>query len=82
MRAPLLRGEFRPGEIRRLVADSSLMRSTGWQPLVSLEDGIARYLDWVRQQGDVRDYFSAAEARLRRNGIVQPVAAMTVSGAR
>ncbi len=79
---PVLRGEFRPGEIRRLVADSSLMRSTGWRARVSIEDGIARYLDWVRQQGDVRDYFTAAEERLRRNGIVQQAKSLVASRAR
>jgi len=72
---PIVRGEFRPGEIRRLVADSSLMRSTGWTPRVSLEEGIQRYLDWVRRQGDVQDYFSAAEQVLRANGIIQQIAA-------
>ncbi len=76
---PIVRGEFRPGEIRRLVANSTLMRSTGWQPRVHLEAGIQRYLDWVRQQGDVRDYFSAAEERLRSKGIVKRVGA-TVAG--
>ena len=79
---PIVRGEFRPGEIRRLVADSTLMRSTGWQPRVQLEAGIERYLEWVRQQGDVRDYFSAAEERLRSKGIVQRVGATVAGGAR
>ena len=79
---PIMRGDFRPGEIRRLVADSALMRSTGWSPRVELEDGIARYLDWVRAQGDVQDYFTSAEERLRANGIVQRVAASVASGAR
>ena len=79
---PIVRGEFRPGEIRRLVADSTLMRSTGWQPRVELEDGIARYLDWVRTQGDVHDYFTSAEERLRSKGIVQRVDARVAGGAR
>jgi dTDP-L-rhamnose 4-epimerase len=79
---PVIRGEFRPGEIRRLVADSGRMRSTGWAPQVTLEDGVRRYLDWVRRQGDVRDYFTVAEQRLRANGIVQLVTAGIAGGAR
>ena len=79
---PIVRGEFRPGEIRRLVADSSLMRSTGWKPRVSLDEGIERYLEWVRQQGDVRDYFTSAEQTLRSKGIVQRVAMSIASSAR
>lgn len=78
-REPVLRGEFRPGEIRRLVADNSLMRSTGWTPLVDLETGIAHYLDWVRRQGEVRDYFTQAEQTLRSKGIVQRVLASVMS---
>ena len=68
---PLLRGEFRPGEIRRLVADTSLIRSAGWTPQVSLDDGIARYLDWVRTQDRLEDDFTTAEQLLRSRGIVQ-----------
>ena len=35
--------------------------------------GIERYLDWIRQQADVRDYFSEAAGVLRRKGIVHRV---------
>ena len=79
---PIMRSEFRPGEIRRLVADSTLMRSTGWQPRVGLEDGIARYLNWVREQGGVRDYFTSAEERLRSKGIVKQVGSPVAGGVR
>ena len=77
-----MRSEFRPGEIRRLVADSTLMRSTGWRPRVGLEDGIARYLNWVREQGGVRDYFTSAEERLRSKGIVKQVGSPVAGGVR
>ena len=38
---------------------------------ISLEVGISRYIEWIRSQGDVREYFSDAEAGLRRWGIVK-----------
>ena len=69
---PVLRGEYRPGEMRHLTSDISLAGTLGYRPSVTLEEGISRYIDWIRVQGDVRDYFTEAEATLRRNGIVKP----------
>lgn len=71
--APLARGEFRPGEIRSLISDISRIRTVGYEPQVTLEDGIGRYIDWIRTQGPVDDYFAKAEAGLKAKGIVQPV---------
>lgn len=70
---PLARGEFRPGEIRSLISDISRIRSIGYEPQVTLEEGISRYIDWIGTQGAVADYFGAAEAGLRVKGIVQSV---------
>jgi dTDP-L-rhamnose 4-epimerase len=71
---PLARGEFRPGEIRSLISDISRIRSIGYEPRTTIEQGIARYIEWIKTQGPVKDYFSGAEAGLRAKGIVQPVA--------
>ncbi len=70
---PITRGEFRPGEIRHLISDITRIRAAGFAPQVDLEVGIGRYLDWIRAQADVRDYFAAAEATLRSRGIVRRV---------
>jgi dTDP-L-rhamnose 4-epimerase len=72
--APLARGEFRPGEIRSLISDISRIASIGYAPSVTIEQGIARYIDWIKTQGPVADYFGAAEAGLRAKGIVQNIA--------
>ena len=72
---PVARGEFRPGEIRHLTSDIRLARSAGYAPRVELPEGIARYVDWIRSQGDVRDYFAEAEAGLRARRIVHRLAA-------
>jgi dTDP-L-rhamnose 4-epimerase len=74
--APLARGEFRPGEIRSLISDISRIRTIGYEPQVTIEEGIGRYIDWIKTQGgNVEDYFSKAEAGLRASGIVQSVKA-------
>ncbi len=70
---PLARGEFRPGEIRSLISDISRIRTIGYEPQVTIEQGIARYIEWIGTQGAVEDYFAKAEAGLRAKGIVQSV---------
>ncbi|MEY2536863.1 MAG: dTDP-L-rhamnose 4-epimerase [Verrucomicrobiota bacterium] len=67
------KGEFRPGEMRHLTSDTTRIRAAGYEPQVDLAEGIGRYLDWIRGQSDVRDYFSEAEALLRDKGIVHRV---------
>jgi dTDP-L-rhamnose 4-epimerase len=72
--APELNGEFRPGEMRHLTSDTKLARSAGYQPTVDLGEGISRYIDWIRKQSDIRDYFSEASEILKNKGIVHRVA--------
>ncbi|MBV8101853.1 MAG: NAD-dependent epimerase/dehydratase family protein [Verrucomicrobia bacterium] len=71
--APIMNGDFRPGEMRHLISDTTLIRSAGYQPAVSLEEGIDRYLAWIKTQGSIREYFAAAESILRQKGILQRV---------
>ena len=71
---PLARGEFRPGEIRSLISDITRIKSIGYEPRVQIEEGIARYIAWIKTQGTVEDYFARAETGLREKGIVQNVA--------
>jgi dTDP-L-rhamnose 4-epimerase len=71
--APETKGEFRPGEMRHLTSDITRIRAAGYEPQVDLATGIGRYLDWIRMQGDVRDYFSEAAAILCDKGIVHKV---------
>lgn len=70
---PILRGEFRPGEMRDLQSDTTRAQQIGYQPTVSVPDGIAHYLAWIRSQGDIKDYFAAAETLLKQKRIVQQV---------
>jgi UDP-glucose 4-epimerase len=42
----------RPGDVLRLCADMTRARSTlGYQPMISLREGLVRLLDWYRGQG-------------------------------
>jgi len=72
--APEAKGEFRPGEMRHLTSGTERIQAAGYRPQVDLATGIGRYLDWIRSQADVKDYFSAASDILRSKGIVHSVA--------
>ena len=72
--APEINGEFRPGEMRHLTSDTTLARSAGYKATVDLSEGISRYIDWIRKQSDIRDYFSEASDILKNKGIVHRVA--------
>src|SRR6201993_18066 len=69
--APIMNREFRPGEIRHLIADTTMIRNAGYTPAVSLEEGIERYLEWIGHQGSIKEYFADAELILRKKGILQ-----------
>ncbi|HET7095155.1 MAG TPA: NAD-dependent epimerase/dehydratase family protein, partial [Thermomicrobiales bacterium] len=69
--APEIPGAYRPGEMRALISDIGRIGALGFAPQTRLGEGIDRYLGWVRTQGEVRDYFAAAERVLRRRRIVK-----------
>ena len=74
--APEINGEFRPGEMRHLTSDTTLARAAGYEPTVDLAEGIRRYIDWIRTQSDIRDYFSEAAKILREKRVVHRVEVM------
>jgi hypothetical protein len=59
--------------MRHLTSDTTRIRGAGHEPQVDLATGIGCYLDWIRAQADVRDYFTEAEKVLRNKGIVHKV---------
>jgi dTDP-L-rhamnose 4-epimerase len=71
---PEIPGAFRPGEMRALTPDISLMASAGFQPTVTLDEGLARYVEWLREQGTVEELFGESLERLRRRRLVHEVA--------
>jgi len=76
--APEINSEFRPGEMRHLISDTTLARSAGYKPTVDLSEGIGRYIDWIRAQSDIRDYFGEASEILKNKGIVHRVRRLSI----
>lgn len=66
-------GEFRPGDVRHLVHDASKIRALDWKPETSLADGLSAVADWIRNQGELREYYRDAMSHLRQAGVVQSV---------
>lgn len=63
---PHVTGEFRVGDIRHNFADiSRLVKATGFQPAIGLEDGMKRFCDWVVTQPIPEDLLDQANAELR-----------------
>lgn len=67
---PKLDGEFRIGDVRHIVADTSKIKKLGFEPKTDLKSGIRNYIDWIQTQGDVKDYFDEAKNILERQNIV------------
>lgn len=65
-----LPGSFRPGDVRHFVHDPAKLFALGWRPTVSLEAGIRRYVDWIAQEQDIKDYFDEAQAKLQQLQVV------------
>ena len=71
---PEIPGAFRPGEMRALTPDISLLASAGFQPTVTLDEGLERFVGWLREQGTVAELFGESLERLRRRRLVHEVA--------
>jgi dTDP-L-rhamnose 4-epimerase len=68
---PQISGNYRPGEMRSLMADTTkAKRLLHYEPETSLEVGIGNYISWIKTQGDIKDYFTEALAVYEKNKIV------------
>ena len=68
---PEIVGKYREGDIRHCVADISAARETiGYEPKVSLEDGMRELLEWVRSQSP-DDKVMGATAELAQRQLIK-----------
>lgn len=68
---PKTQGEYRPMDCRHLVANNSKIRSLGWQPTVTVREGVQRYAEWILSKPRPAEYFSKAEQTLKALRIVR-----------
>lgn len=68
---PSVPGEFRLGDTRHTIADTSRLRALGWQPTIPVEQNVAEYVAWIREQPATHEYLEGAERAMRDQGVVQ-----------
>lgn len=68
---PQIPGEFRLGDTRHTISDTTRIRALGWQPTYTVEENVRQYLDWLDQQRDTTEYLFEAERIMAERGVVQ-----------
>ena len=69
--SPVVTGQYRIGDIRHCYADISIARHTiGFEPLIDLEDGINRFVSWVKTQPIPQDSLDQANTEMKNRGMM------------
>ena len=68
---PQVPREFRFGDTRHIISEISELRTLGWEPTNRLEQIAIRYVEWLREQPEVRDYYSQAEQVMKQAGAIR-----------
>ena len=71
---PLVPGEYRLGDTRHTISDISRMQALGWQPEIPVEQNVAEYVAWMKEQQGTEEYLEEAERVMREQGVVRRVA--------
>jgi len=66
---PVLSGEYRPQDARHVITDPSRLRALGWEPQVSVSEGVRRFADWFAAQPE-RPVVDASD-ELRSVGVIR-----------
>ncbi len=66
-------GKYRPQDVRHMVSDPTALERLGFRADTALEEGLRLYVDWLRTQGPLTEYFGRAEDELIAAGVVRTV---------
>jgi nucleoside-diphosphate-sugar epimerase len=69
---PQMADSFRLGDIRHFTPDVARLSELGWTAKTSLEESLRHYVNWLAGQGEVKEYFSEAEAVMKGLGVIRP----------
>ncbi len=64
-------GEYRFGDTRHIVSDTSALQSLGWSARRVPADSVAAYAGWLEGTPDLDGILAEADARMRANGVVR-----------
>jgi dTDP-L-rhamnose 4-epimerase len=64
-------GEYRFGDTRHILSDTSALRKLGWEPRRTPEKSVAAYAAWLEGIAGLDDVLADANARMRQLGVVR-----------
>lgn len=65
-------GEKMKGDIRHNFADISNIRKIGFEPKISFEEGIQKFIDWVESKGEISyNYYEDSLDDFRKKGLLK-----------
>ena len=68
---PVISGQYRLGDIRHAIADlTTIQARLGFEPLISLEEGLDRFAEWVKTQPVEPDRLAGATQELLERGLI------------
>ena len=68
---PLVNGDYRFGDTRHTVSSGEALQSLGWRPETPLELVIGEYIEWVKEQPNLRDFYAETEQKMRAANIIR-----------
>ena len=68
---PKIPGEFRRGDVRHVLLDPAKLRQLGFLASTPLEEGLSSFAQWIKGQGEVKQYFTEAYERLKKDRLIQ-----------
>jgi dTDP-L-rhamnose 4-epimerase len=77
---PQVPGEFRVGDTRHTVSDSTRLERLGWLRRHALEEIVRDYVAWVAGQDEVPDRSEEAAKEMKQQGVLRPAASSAVRG--
>ena len=72
---PLVSGEYRFGDTRHTVSSGAALQALGWQPEVPLEQTIGEYIEWIKRQPNLADFYAVAHANMRAANVLRRTSA-------
>jgi dTDP-L-rhamnose 4-epimerase len=68
---PQMNGQYRMGDTRHTISDNSRLEDLGWTATIPVEQNVAEYVEWMKEQKDTRDFINDAERVMREQGVTR-----------
>ena len=65
--------EFRMGDTRHTISDTSKLQYLGWKPTISIEQSIREYISWIKNKDVKAEYNEQIEQIMKENLVIRNV---------